>query len=146
MGGKLGTWASLRKKLIEGLKADGNWSVLTELYLHEGALDEALQAFENVSAGGNPFYIGHSLLREVAEAAEDVYPEKALGMHVQWAEHLIDQRGRDNYRAAAAHLADVKDRYRTMDQEALFDRSTGGLRSKYRRLPAMQDEFDKAGL
>jgi hypothetical protein len=59
---------------------------------------------------------------------------------------LINARGRGNYHVAAGLLVHIRDLYRRQDDHDTWLKYITHLRQEYRRLPALQDEMNKAGL
>ena len=59
---------------------------------------------------------------------------------------LIDQRGRENYAAAAQHLVHMRAIYQRLDQLDAWARYLAELRERYRNLRALQQELAKVGL
>ena len=82
----------------------------------------------------------------MAQAAEESHPLEAIRLYRQAAEHLIDQRGRDNYAVAAAHLKQVRDVYVRLNTEEAWKQCIHEVRENHRNLPALKDELKKAGL
>jgi len=140
----LDRWDDERRQILARLEAQNNYRLLTEIHLEEGAVDQALETVERVRQGwgwGDP-----SLRLRVAQAAEKPYPQEAIRIYVAEAQQLIKRRGRGNYATAATYLARVRDLYHSLGQEAEWEAFIAGLREQNRRLPALQDELNKAGL
>jgi uncharacterized Zn finger protein len=59
---------------------------------------------------------------------------------------LIDARGRGNYGEAAAYLTRVRDLYTRLGAPEAWRAFIAELRERERRLPALRDELNQAGL
>ena len=73
-------------------------------------------------------------------------PRAAIALYQSAAERLIRTQGRDNYAAAARYLARVRGLYGRLGEEAAWLALIGGLRDQNRRLRALREELDRAGL
>ena len=138
----LGVWEESWQQWLDRWTAAGEYGLLTEVYLEEGETDLALKS---VNRGGPRFLHVDQLIR-VAQAASETHPQAALDIYRQQAESLIEARGRDNYRQACAYLARARDIYRQMSRESVWTGFIAGLRERHRRLPALKEELNKAGL
>ena len=85
-------------------------------------------------------------LIRVAQAAEADHPRAALGIYRQRAEWAIAARGRANYQVAASYLLQVRDLHHRLGEEVTWETYIVRLREEHRRLRALQDELNKAGL
>ena len=118
--------------------------MLVEIHLLEGDIDLAL---EMLKLHQNSYRWGGSTLAlEVARVAEKSRPYESIRLYIEEVEHLIARRGRGNYSAAVDYLLTIRRIYKQIDDEKSWITFITDLREKNRRLPAMQDEFDKAGL
>lgn len=141
----LGQRQTTRDRVLERLESAGNFSLLVEIYLLENEVDLALAALERV----NPdIWWGRiSLLRrQVAQAVEIPRPREAIRHYMLLAEELIDQRSRGSYAEAARFLSQIRKLYNVLGEHDNWNRLILGLRQEHRRLPALQDEFRRAGL
>jgi uncharacterized Zn finger protein len=126
------------------LKQEGNLSLLVEIYVLEGEIDRALETLERYS---RQHRWGRNILAmEVAQAAEESRPRDAIRLCLEEVERLIAGRGRGNYAEAANHLLRVRAVCEQMGEEEAWQTLIADPREKDRRLPAMQDEFNRAGL
>jgi len=141
----VGRWTTLRETTLQRLSQEGNIALLIRIYLAEGDVGSALQIVQKLSYQ-SPRHFGRSLSLSVARAAESDYPYEAIDLYLQAATTLIAQRGRNNYATAAPYLQRVREIYRKLGEEHAWQRLIANLRAEHRRLPACQDEFDKAGL
>lgn len=120
---------------------------MTEIYLEEGEVDRALETVEQIRAPGwGQVWVGSPLRIRVAQAAEESRPRTAIRLYVEAAERLIAARGRGNYGTAATYLVRVRNLYHRLGEPETWETLIADLRERNRRLPALQDELNKAGL
>ena len=141
LAGELGTWETLRPALLKTLDPQRQASLLLEIALDEG---DAAWALEIASQPGA--WLSADELTRVAQAAEADHPRAALEIYRRQAERAIATRGRANYQVAASRLLRVRDLYRRRGEEATWEAYIARLRQEHRRLRALQDELNKAGL
>ena len=140
----VGLWEPMRTDILTRMAAEDRHSVLTQLHLLEGNIGQALATLKIVSQRSR--WGIHSLNLEVAEAAEDSHPDDAIRLYLDEAEHLIGARGRGSYAEAARHLLCARAVYHKAGRIVEWNDLIADIREKYGRLPAMQDEFNQAGL
>lgn len=138
----LDVWNQLHSQLLQSLEGQEQWSLLLQIALEEGDVARALELLPRL---GGKWYSGRYDL-QVAEAAERDYPQEALKIYLQRVEGLIGARGRDNYRTAAELLIRVRELYHSHDASRTWQDYIADLRDRHGRLPALQDELNKAGL
>jgi uncharacterized Zn finger protein len=83
---------------------------------------------------------------QVAEAAEESYPDEAIRLYKSVVKRLIDGRGRENYQQATGYLARVRRLYLTQEREAEWQAYMTTLRSNNKSLRALKEELDPRGL
>ena len=135
------TWESLRPILLEALDPVRQASLLLNIALDEGDVAWALEIASHPEALLTP----EALIR-VAQAAETDYPRAALKIYRSRAERAVAARGRANYRVAAEHLRRVRALCSRLGEEAAWNTYIIHLREEHRRLRALQEELDIAGL
>ena len=140
---RLGVWQASRPELLAKWAAARQYGLLTDIHLEEGEIDLALKS---VRRQRQVFSHGGDRLMRVARAAEETRPQAAVEIYREQAERLVETRGRDNYQQACVYLTKVRDLYRRMSQESVWTNFMAGFREHHRRLPALQDELDNAGL
>ncbi len=144
VGQKQRDWQQLRAELLRRLDGAGQHPLLTEIALRESDVAGALAALAKVrtafSASGEPLQI------KVARAAEQSHPHEATRLYLAAAEQLIRAQGRESYRVAAGHLTRVRSILRYLDEEGQWRAIIAGLREQHRRLRALREELDRAGL
>jgi uncharacterized Zn finger protein len=138
-------WQDLRAKTLASLAQKGEHNLLTEIYLEEGEIDQALASLERAKAS-NRYWGDQSLQVSVAQAAGEKRPKEAIRLYMQLVESLIRQRGRDNYAQAAAYLLQVHEAYQRLDEPQSWQALIANIREQHRNLPALRDELNRAGL
>ncbi|HXX77774.1 MAG TPA: hypothetical protein VEI53_04745 [Ktedonobacteraceae bacterium] len=117
----------------------------------EGRIDLALESLEvqkqttdprNGPYGSGNFEVGI----EVAKAAEENYPRRAIEIYQRYVDTLIEWRGRDNYRTVSQHLLSVRRLYQQMSKSNEWAAYIADLRERNAKLPALRDEMAKAKL
>ena len=139
---QLSVWEEFRTQLLGQWTTAGEYGLLTDVYLEEGEIDLALRAVNRAPAG---LHDGHRMTR-VAEAASETRPQAALDIYRREAEGLIAGRSRENYRRACAHLTRIRELYRNLSEEPGWLAYVGELKERHRRLPALREELNNAGL
>ena len=143
-------WPEIQAQVLDQLSAENQFALLIEIYLDEERIDDALRELRTLEqskrSGPFSFYIPSSLSMKVARAAEAERPEAAIDIYLTEARHLIARRGRGNYSEAARHLVRVKDILQGMDQQKRWNALITQIREDNRRLPALKDELNRAGL
>ena len=81
-----------------------------------------------------------------SKASEDTHPLASIEIYQRYAERLIDQRGRDNYRQACEYLTSMGNIYQKIGQSTVWTDYIMSLRAKYKNLPALRDEMAMAKL
>jgi len=119
---------------------------LTEIHLEEGKVDRALETVGQVRGSTWGGWGSGQLSIRVAQAAEESRPREAIRIYVERAEQLIAARGRGNYAEAARYLCRVRDLYHRLDEPKTWEDFIADLREQNRRLRALKDELNKAGL
>jgi len=137
-------WDAERTAFLSALAGSNQWDLLVHIYLDEGEIDLALEALATLKKQ-NRFYSYHTGVI-VAQAAEAARPEAAVEIYVDAANVLIGQRGRGAYAEAAAYLARVRALLQDSRQLARWTALIAQIREENRRLRALRDELDQAGL
>jgi len=142
---RMDRWDEVRSELHEQLRERGQYRLLTRIHLNNGDVESALNTVPKVDSTSR-LSSGASLKMDVAEAAEDEYPVEAIELYTKRGRSLIADRGRGNYQQAADLFQRVKDLYDRHDPGAFSDVLDALYDDELHRLPAAQDEFEKAGL
>lgn len=131
-------WPARRERLLRQFERVKSFGLLTDIYLKEGLIDDAIRAMRQDR------YSGREL--RVAEAAEATRPEVAVEIYRKKAEQQIEARGRESYREACQLLKKAGGLMTRLGQGAEFRTYVAGLAEKYRALRAFQEELRKAKL
>ena len=71
---------------------------------------------------------------------------QAIPIYMDYARREINARDRNHYAQAARYLAVMRDLYQQIDDMEAWRGVINGIREEFRRLPALQDELNKANL
>jgi hypothetical protein len=146
-------WSDLRPRLIQTLEQQNHWAALVSVYLDEGEVGQALAALAkteqqlgpSLSRYGYHAASGHYHI-QVAQAAEEHYPDEAIQLYKRVIQKLIDGRGRENYQQAVNYLSRVKQLYQKQRREAEWQAYVTNLRNSNKSLRALKEELDKKGI
>ena len=138
---EIGTWGRFRSDLLDALDPTRHAALLVDIALEEGDVGRGLEIARRPGTS-----LGWTQWERLARAAETDRPRDALEIYRRLAEHAIAKRGRENYKVAADYLRRVRDLYRKLGETAEWETYITHLRQEHRRLRALQDELNKAGL
>jgi hypothetical protein len=148
----LGRWEQMRPETVAFLKQPKYRSVLIEVALDEGEIDEAISLAHDAApalsfgVGTTIYSHGYDMTLTVAKAAEATRPRGALALYQQQVEKQIAGRHRESYRQACGYLVTVRELYDRLDEYEGWEQYLAGLREKYRTLRALKEEMAAAGL
>jgi hypothetical protein len=144
----LGLRRESTQKMCAGLEEAKQYDLLVEVYMHEKEIDQALKYYDRAQSVRSYGLLPgpYSLSLRLAQAAEESHPAQAAQLYIEAAEKLIAQRSRGNYATAATYLARLKPIYERMGAPEKWAETTRRLRAQHKNLPAMKDEFNRAGL
>ena len=144
IGRQRGDWETVRAEILRSLEQLGAWRLLVEILLDEKAYDDAIAAFgswrQKTSWGGRHFMV------RVAEALVEARPQAAMAIYAEAVEQLVAQRKRPSYAEAAQLLKRIRDILIRQGNARGWDDLIASFRQQYKRLPALQDELNRAGL
>ena len=140
-GERVGGWEETRVDVLEVIEAKNQIGLLIEIALHEGHVSRAMELLPQLDG-----WHWRDYRREVAEAAEKDYPQRAAALYREMVEDAIAKRQRHAYRQAAEDLKRLKELYGALGAASEWEEYILNLRRRYARLPALQDELDKARL
>jgi catechol 2,3-dioxygenase-like lactoylglutathione lyase family enzyme len=152
---RLHRWETLRPEMLAFLEQTRKTTLLIQISLDEGAIDDALQRLKGIAKQDRQGYIyedsygyyGRSTIAlTVAKEAEETRPREAIELYRQYAERLIALRGRQNYQDACEYLAKMHALYEKLDEMDGWTRYIAALREQNRALRALKEELAKAGL
>jgi tetratricopeptide (TPR) repeat protein len=150
-----GAWSDLRPRLIHMLEQQSRWGALVTIYLDEGEVGHALSALAELErgSGGSLAGYGHSYYSapgdyriQVAQAAEEEYPEEAIRLYKSVIQKLIDGRGRENYQQAIGYMMRIRMLYQKQEREPEWQAYTTNLRNSNKSLRALKEELDKRAM
>lgn len=141
----LRTWETLQSEILARLSKQNQHALLTEIYLKEGQVDQALKSVERVANGAWGMYHSPLLIR-VAQAAESSRPQESIRIYVDAAKRLIQARGRDNYTMAAGYLVRVQELYKRLGEDRTWQALIADIRQQNSGLRALKEELNKVGL
>ncbi len=141
----VGTWESVRPEIIRQLDHSEQFEILTRVYLHDQEWDAAWDTLARIPRSPHKWKWSR-LDFEVAERSRHIRPRKAIPVYMDYARREINARDRNHYAQAARYLAVVRDLYRQIDDEETWRGVISRIREEFRRLPALQDELNKANL
>ncbi|MEZ4520820.1 MAG: SWIM zinc finger family protein [Thermomicrobiales bacterium] len=140
-----GGWPSIRPELMETL-AEQAVALKIQIHLDEGELDDAIDDLRGLDLGQQRPLYSNDVRLQVAEAATGDRPEVAIEIYLRLADELIDLRGRENYQTAATMLGRARNLFDRLGRFEEWEEHIARLRSEHRRLPALQDELNRAEL
>ena len=108
---------------------------LAEIYLYEKDWEAAIGL-----AHRNTRYEQLQVL--VADGVKEHHPEKSIKIYQKLVQHYIDMKSRKHYSTAARYASEIKSIYLSiLDNKDAWQRYIDGVRKRYPRHPALQDEF-----
>jgi uncharacterized Zn finger protein len=128
-------WEDLRVTLMQTLQASLYTDVLVDVYLFEGAWDEAILVANQTSDWN------YSLIEKVTDAVFPFRPDWVIQASQKQAEGLIAKTQSKYYAIAANWLAKMKNAYLASDRKTEWLAYLEDLKSTYSRRPALQVEL-----
>jgi uncharacterized Zn finger protein len=151
---RLDRWETLRPELLAFLEQAKNTTLIIQIALEAGEIDQALQRLKGMATKdsygytynkGYGYYGFGDIALEVARAAEELRPPEAIELYRQSAERLIGLRGRQNYEEACKYLAKMQALYEKLGEQEAWTRYLTALREQNRNLRALKEELANAG-
>lgn len=99
-------------------------TLLIEIALLENDLDEALRLYDqaqNQLKGSARFGFGHSLSEQIADAARDRYPDRAIAIWKNYAESHISRTSPAEYSLALGYLKKIAKAMKNTNREQEFE-------------------------
>ena len=155
LSGRLNRWEELRRESLAFLERTGNTSLLIQIALDEGDIDQALRRLQGTAKkdgygytySDHYGYYGYSdVAFEVARAAEETRPRAAIELYRQFAERLIAMRDRKRYELACTYLVKVRALYEKLGEGEAWTSYMTALREQNRNLRALKEELANADL
>ena len=142
---QLGRWGEMRPQLMNRLEGGRQSALLTEIHLLEDEIDTALKTLRHSSAGPRG-WDGSLLSIRVVRAAEKSRPHEAITLYIEAADRIIKARDRKSYAQAVGYLSRVRELYRGLGEEKTWQSFITDLKDKNRRLSALKEELNRAGM
>lgn len=137
----LGQWEGIRESLLADLEAKNAFANLIDIALVEKNWQMALYNLKQLAPWGKADYQA-----KVAQHIGTDQPGTAIVLYQELITAAIERRGRDNYQQAAQYLQAIQPLYAEVDRADEFQQYLQQVRSQHKRLPALQQELDRAGL
>ena len=93
----------------------------------------------------SPYYRYNTNL-EIAHALEEHLPRPIINFYLEYVESLIAGRGRSNYVEAVEYLKKVRHLNKRLGLEEEWKQTIQALRGNNKKLRALKEELDRAGL
>ena len=155
LSGRLNRWEELRRELLAFLEQAKNTSLLIQIALDEGGIDQALRRLQGTAKKDRygytysdhySYYGYNDVAFEVARAAEETRPHAAIELYRQFAERLIAMRDRKRYELACTYLVKVRALHEKLGEGEAWTSYATALREQTRNLRALKEELANAGL
>ncbi len=130
------TWPQLKGKLLDRLARTADTSTAVAIYLHEGLVDQAVQAVDRDR------YAGYDTVEKVVDAAWQSHPEWVIRQCRQQAEPIMDQGKSQQYHHAVRWLEKAGKAYRAAGREAEWRAYLEGLISKHIRKYSLRPQLE----
>ena len=140
----LGRHGAARAAIHQRLREEKRLDALAYAHLHDGDLGKALKLLRR--AEGAWYGRKPAVRLAVAAACAAERPDDAVELYLEAATDLVAQRSRTAYAEAARVLLDVRAVEQARGDLAAWRRMLAAFRDEFRRLPALQDEMNQAGL
>jgi uncharacterized Zn finger protein len=105
-------WPEIRTNLHADMAKTGDVRNRIEIYLHEGMVNEAIQAVDASE------YVGHDVLEAVVDAATGTHPDWVTQRCRAQAEYIMDEGKSQHYDSAARWLEKARAAYQVAGREA----------------------------
>jgi uncharacterized Zn finger protein len=141
-------WTRVRQDILEHL-SDLHYSLLLEIYLDEKDLVRAIDVFNQHLLRGQGLFkdIHYTLLDlRLASEARHKHPLIALKIYQDAVQELVEERNRENYQKACDYLKLIRSIYKDLQQEEGWEIYFKTFMQAFRRLKALKDEIQRAGL
>jgi uncharacterized Zn finger protein len=125
-----------------------HYSVLLEIALMKGQIDDILHWYDRLSAGytvspmGNR-HPGRNYADRVAQAVAATNPQKALALYDQGLEANLSEASPAAYEACATYLRQMKPIMQSLDQATQWQQLVADIREQYRRRPRFMEVLDR---
>jgi uncharacterized Zn finger protein len=120
-------WPEIRTNLHADMAKTGDVRNRIEIYLHEGMVNEAIQAVDASE------YVGHDVLEAVVDAATGTHPDWVTQRCRAQAEYIMDEGKSQHYDSAARWLEKARAAYQVAGREADWQSYLHELLVKHQR-------------
>jgi uncharacterized Zn finger protein len=143
----LNQWESTQAEVLAKVRKEKRYDTLLRIYMHEEQWQKAWDTLPQLIEVQTQYrYTLPSLELELARESQEQFPQKAIEVYTKNAYRMIEQRNRSTYAEAADFLVSVRDLYHDIGDGTAWENLIRKIRDEYNRLPALQDELNKAGL
>lgn len=148
---RLGRWKEVQSEILAYVRQSRRIKLQIQIALDEGQVKEALEILQSQPKlenlhdspyGSDTFDVG----LDVAQAAEQDYPQEAIEIYQKYVETRIAWRDRHNYSVAVQYLISIRKLFQKIGRSNEWTTYIMELRGQHRKLPALKDEMAKAGL
>lgn len=137
---ELHCWPETRSQLLDFFRKQKKHQTLLTIAQFEQEWDEAIRIYERDLHTRERVSVRHTLAKSLASQR----PSYAIALYEELVEQAIKQRGRMAYAEAATYVVKMQALYKQTQRPEAGDAYTKQLRQTYKRLPALQDELNKA--
>jgi len=145
---RLGKWAETREKLTSKLLAQKEYELLTQIYLDDGEIENAIatlkEFLEKPMEDKNSRIISlrrNFLIRKVALESEESHPKEAILLYSMLAEAQIAKVSRRAYRRAFFYLKKIKHLYTLLGEQVKWQDYIAELRRQSAKKTAFLEEI-----
>lgn len=140
-------WSGLRARLIRTLEQQSRWGALVSISPDEGEVGQALSALAEMERTPRAPLYGYGYRAEgapshyqaqVAEAAEESYPDEAIRLYKIVVQRLIDGCGRENYQQATGYLVQIRRLHQKQGRELEWQAYITNLRNSSKSLRGIE--------
>jgi uncharacterized Zn finger protein len=129
-------WPSVKSELLKQLSAASYAHGKIDIYLHEGMVDEAIQAVDTET------YMDYSTLERVVDAAWQSHPEWAIRQCQKQAEAIMDHGQSKYYHHAVRWLEKARQAYRAARREEEWRSYLENLIAKHTRKYSLRPQLE----
>ncbi|MEW6233020.1 MAG: SWIM zinc finger family protein [Chloroflexota bacterium] len=144
LAARLDTWESVRVGLLDQLRRQKNFDLLTQIHLDAKEIGAAIETVAHVQQGFGVVY--PSLRIEVAQAAEATHPRDALRLYARAAAQIIERRDRGLYDRACEYLVRVRNLYKRLGEDAAWEQYLRKIKEETKAMRVFKEEMAKAKL
>jgi uncharacterized Zn finger protein len=129
-------WPSIRRNLLNLLASTGGAYGTIDIYLHEGMIDEAVEAIDRQG------YVGYYTLEPVVDAAWQSHPDWVIRQCKKQAEPIMNDGKSKYYHHAARWLEKARKAYLAADRTDEWGRYLESLIQKHARKYSLRPQLE----